>query len=321
VDNKEKKKIAVVAFGGNAILPENQRGTFEEQQTNSDAACQPFVEIVRNGYELIAVHGNGPHVGNLLLQMERAADEVPVLPLYVCGACTQGQIGFILSNSLRKAFHEAGINKAVMVMITSTEVDPADTAFQQPTKPIGLFYNEEKAKQLNSEKGWQLIEDSGRGYRRVVPSPQPKRILESANIKELVNKGNVLVACGGGGIPVIQDRGQFKGVDAVIDKDLASSVLAQEVGAELYVIITSVPQVAINFGKPNMQKLDTITIDEAKQYMAEGHFGAGSMGPKIAAAINFIEAGGKEVLITTAGNVCTALNSRCGGTYIIQNQH
>lgn len=318
--SEKKGKIAVVAFGGNALLPEDQAGTYEEQQANSDVACRPLLELVRSGYEVIAVHGNGPQVGNILIQMEKAADEIPVLPLYVCGACTQGTIGFMLASSLRRICSSAGMVKEVMVMMTSSLVDPADKAFQNPTKPIGPFYCKERADQLAQEKGWTMVEDSGRGYRRVVPSPIPQSILESNCIKELVNKGVLLIACGGGGIPVIQSDGQIMGIDAVVDKDLASSILAQEVGAHLYIILTRVPQVAINFGQPDMKALEMIDVDEAKRYLAEGHFKPGSMGPKITAAINFIEAGGEEVLITSPENLSTALRSRRGGTFIVQKR-
>ncbi len=310
-------KIAVVAFGGNALHPEHQIGTIEEQEINASEASEAIIEIVRNGYELVVVHGNGPQVGNVLIQVERATDEVPPLPLYSCVACTQGSIGFMLTNSLRKECDKLGLNKEIATVMTTVVVDGDDPAFQKPTKPIGPFFNEKYAQRMARERNWQIVEDSGRGYRRVVPSPLPSDILEKKVIQQMVENHNIVIACGGGGIPVMLKDGEIKGVEAVIDKDYASSLLAQEIGADLYVILTGVAQVSINFGKPNMQYLDTITVSEAKKYMAEGQFPPGSMGPKIAAAIQFIEAGGKEVLVTSASELGKALQ-RQGGTYIVR---
>ncbi|QGU00325.1 Carbamate kinase [Candidatus Syntrophocurvum alkaliphilum] len=310
-------KIAVVAFGGNALHPEHQVGTIEEQETNASEASKAIIEIARNGYELVLVHGNGPQVGNMLIQVERAVDEVPPLPLYTCVASTQGSIGFMLTNSLRKECENLGLNKEVVTLMTTVVVDEDDPAFQTPTKPIGPFFNEDYAQQMTREKNWQVVEDSGRGYRRVVPSPVPSDILEKKAILQMVKNNNIVIACGGGGIPVMTKDNEIIGVEAVIDKDYASSLLANEIGADLYIILTGVPQVAINFGQANMQYLDTITVSEAKKLMAEGQFPPGSMGPKIEAAIRYIEAGGKEVLVTSASELDKALK-RESGTYIVR---
>ncbi|QGT98782.1 Carbamate kinase [Candidatus Syntrophocurvum alkaliphilum] len=310
-------KIAVVAFGGNALHPEDQVGTIEEQETNASEASKAIIEIARNGYELVLVHGNGPQVGNMLIQVERAVDEVPPLPLYTCVASTQGSIGFMLTNSMRKECEKLGLNKEIVTLMTTVVVDEDDPAFQTPTKPIGPFFNEEYAQRMTQEKNWQVVEDSGRGYRRVVPSPVPSDILEKKVIQQMVKNHNIVIACGGGGIPVMFKDNEIKGVEAVIDKDYASSLLANEIGADLYIILTGVPQVAINFGQPNMQHLDTITVSEAKKHMAEGQFPPGSMGPKIEAAIRYIEAGGKEVLVTSASELDKALK-RESGTYIVR---
>ncbi|NLK52054.1 MAG: carbamate kinase [Syntrophomonadaceae bacterium] len=310
-------QIAVVAFGGNALHPEHQLGTIEEQESNASLASAAIMEIVRDNYELVVIHGNGPQVGNVLIQVERAADEVPVLPLYACVACTQGTIGYLLTNALRKECNRMGLHKEIATVMTTVVVDGNDPAFQTPTKPIGPFFSEAYANRMIREKGWKVVEDSGRGYRRVVPSPVPISIMEKKVIQQMVENQNIIIACGGGGIPVMIQDNEIKGVEAVIDKDYASSLLAQEIGAHLYVILTGVAQVSINYGKPNMQTLETITISEAKKYMAEGQFPLGSMGPKIAAAISFIEAGGKEVLITSASELGRALK-RQGGTYIVR---
>lgn len=313
---ENKKKIAVVAFGGNALLKEDQVGTFEEQQANADVAAEEVMGIVEGGYDVIMVHGNGPQVGKILAQNENSADTIPMMPLDVCGAASQGTIGYTLITAFRRAIKKHGFDKDVACILTNAAVDPADPAFQNPTKPIGGFMTKEKADEMVAEKGWDVVEDSGRGYRRVVASPKPKKIMESAQIRTLVEAGNIVVACGGGGIPVAKINDEFVGLEAVIDKDLASSRLAEEIGAELYIILTGVPQVCINFGKPNMEALKKITVAEAKKHMADGQFPPGSMGPKITAAIQFIEAGGKEVLITSAEDLPAAFKGE-SGTFIV----
>ncbi|HHY28870.1 MAG TPA: carbamate kinase, partial [Desulfitobacterium dehalogenans] len=311
-----EKKTAVVAFGGNALLPETQEGTFEEQQANADAAAESIIGISRNGYDVILVHGNGPQVGQVLVQNEESSEKVPMQPLDACVAATQGTIGYILTTALRRTAKRLDVDVDTVTVLTNVAVSPADPAFENPTKPIGSFMSAERAREMEKTKGWKIIEDAGRGYRRVVPSPKPLRIMESKAIRELAQAGNIVIACGGGGIPVARVNDEFVGLEAVIDKDLASSLLAEEIGADLYIVLTGVSQVAINFGKPNMKLLDRITVSEAEKYMAEGHFPPGSMGPKIAAALKFIKSSGKEVLITSAEKLEDALKGQ-SGTYII----
>ncbi|WP_019849526.1 carbamate kinase [Desulfitobacterium sp. PCE1] len=311
-----EKKTAVVAFGGNALLPETQEGTFEEQQANADAAAESIIGISRNGYDVILVHGNGPQVGQVLVQNEESSEKVPMQPLDACVAATQGTIGYILTTALRRTAKRLDVDVDTVTVLTNVAVSPADPAFENPTKPIGSFMSAERAQEMEKTKGWKIIEDAGRGYRRVVPSPKPRRIMESKAIRELAQAGNIVIACGGGGIPVARVNDEFVGLEAVIDKDLASSLLAEEIGADLYIVLTGVSQVAINFGKPNMKLLDRITVSEAEKYMAEGHFPPGSMGPKIAAALKFIKSSGKEVLITSAEKLEDALKGQ-SGTYII----
>ena len=311
-----QKKIAVVAFGGNALLPETQEGSFDEQQANADAASEAIIGISQSGYGVILVHGNGPQVGQLLVQNEESAAKIPMLPLDACVAATQGTIGFILTTALRRTAKRLGIDIDTVTVLTNVAVSSDDQAFENPTKPIGAFMSAQRALEMKESKGWKVVEDSGRGYRRVVPSPKPKRIMESKVIRELAQAGNIVIACGGGGIPVAKVNDQFVGLEAVIDKDLASSLLADEIGADLYIVITGVSQVAINFGKPNMQFLTKISVSEAEKYMSEGHFPPGSMGPKIAAALEFVSSSGKEVLITSAEKLEDALRGQ-SGTYIV----
>lgn len=308
-----RKKIALIAFGGNALLPENQKGLQEEQMRNAQKAAEMMVQIIKKGYELIVVHGNGPQVGNLLIQMEEASNKVPPFTLDVCDAMTEGSMGFMLEKAIINELRRNSIDKDVATVITQVVVDKDDPAFQKPTKPVGPFYPKFRAQQLMRQKKWTMVEDAGRGYRKVVPSPKPIDIVPKWIIRDLVMSERVVIAAGGGGIPVIiNGRGLYEGVEAVIDKDYASSLLAREVGAELFIILTGIPRVYYNFGQPDQKPLSVITIDEAKKYLAEGQFPAGSMGPKIRAAIEYIEAGGKEVLITSASHLKAALINRSG---------
>ncbi|MCI4445830.1 MAG: carbamate kinase [Candidatus Aminicenantes bacterium] len=308
-----RKKIALIAFGGNALLPENQKGLQEEQMRNAQKAAEMMVQIIKKGYELIVVHGNGPQVGNLLIQMEEASNKVPPFTLDVCDAMTEGSMGFMLEKAIINELRRNSIDKDVATVITQVVVDKDDPAFQKPTKPVGPFYPKFRAQQLMRQKKWTMVEDAGRGYRKVVPSPKPIDIVPKWIIRDLVISERVVIAAGGGGIPVIiNGRGLYEGVEAVIDKDYASSLLAREVGAELFIILTGIPRVYYNFGQPDQKPLSVITIDEAKKYLAEGQFPAGSMGPKIRAAIEYIEAGGKEVLITSASHLKAALINRSG---------
>ncbi|MDH7493352.1 MAG: carbamate kinase [Candidatus Saccharicenans sp.] len=308
-----KTRIALIAFGGNAILPEDQKGLQEEQMRNSQKAAELMVQIIKKGYELIVVHGNGPQVGNLLIQMEEAANKIPPFSLEVCDAMTEGSMGFMLEKAIVNELRKNSIDKDVATIITQVVVDREDPAFQKPTKPVGPFYPKFRAQQLARQKKWTMVEDAGRGYRKVVPSPRPIDVVPKWIIRDLVLSGRVVIAAGGGGIPVIlNNRGLYEGVEAVIDKDYAASLLAREVGADLFIILTGIPRVYYNFGRPDQKPLPVITVAEAKKYLEEGQFPPGSMGPKIRAAIEYIEAGGREVLITSANHLKAALLNRSG---------
>ncbi len=307
------QKIALIAFGGNALLPENERGLQWEQMRNAQRAAKLMVHIVKKGYELIVVHGNGPQVGNLLIQMEEAITKVPPFTLEVCDAMTEGSMGYMLEKAIINELRKNSIDKEVATILTQVVVDRNDPAFDNPTKPVGPFYSKYRAQILMREKKWKMIEDAGRGYRKVVPSPRPIDIVPKRIINDLVRAGRIVIAAGGGGIPVIiNGRGLFQGVEAVIDKDFASSLLAREVRVDLFIILTAVDRVYLNYGKPNQKEIKVMTVAQAKKYLAEGQFPPGSMGPKIKAAIEFIEGGGKEVLITSANKLKAALIKRAG---------
>jgi carbamate kinase len=313
-----KRRLALIAFGGNALLPENQRGIQEEQMKNAEKAAQLMAHIVRKGYELIIVHGNGPQVGNLLIQMEEAVTKVPPYSLDLCDAMTEGSMGFMLERAITNELRRHSIDKEVITLVTQVVVDRNDPAFDSPTKPVGPFYTRYRAQQLAREKKWTVVEDAGRGYRKVVPSPKPIDVVPKWIIRDLVQAGRIVVAAGGGGIPVIlNNRGLFEGVEAVIDKDYAASLIAREVKVDLFIILTGIEEVYINFGKPDQQEMPVLTVDEAQKYLEEGQFPPGSMGPKIQAAIDYIKAGGKEVLITKASHLKAALLKRAG-TRIIE---
>jgi carbamate kinase len=313
-----KRRLALIAFGGNALLPENQRGIQEEQMKNAEKAAQLMAHIIRKGYELIIVHGNGPQVGNLLIQMEEAVTKVPPYSLDLCDAMTEGSMGFMLERAITNELRRHSIDKEVITLVTQVVVDRNDPAFDSPTKPVGPFYTRYRAQQLAREKKWTVVEDAGRGYRKVVPSPKPIDVVPKWIIRDLVQAGRIVVAAGGGGIPVIlNNRGLFEGVEAVIDKDYAASLIAREVKVDLFIILTGIEEVYINFGKPDQQEMPVLTVDEAQKYLEEGQFPPGSMGPKIQAAIDYIKAGGKEVLITKASHFKAALLKR-SGTRIIE---
>jgi len=313
-----KRRLALIAFGGNALLPENQRGIQEEQMKNAEKAARLMAHVVRKGYELIIVHGNGPQVGNLLIQMEEAVTKVPPYSLDLCDAMTEGSMGFMLERAITNELRRHSIDKEVITLVTQVVVDRNDPAFDSPTKPVGPFYTRYRAQQLAREKKWTVVEDAGRGYRKVVPSPKPIDVVPKWIIRDLVQAGRIVVAAGGGGIPVIlNNRGLFEGVEAVIDKDYAASLIAREVKVDLFIILTGIEEVYINFGKPDQQEMPVLTVDEAQKYLEEGQFPPGSMGPKIQAAIDYIKAGGQEVLITKASHLKAALLKR-SGTRIIE---
>src|SRR5262252_3895909 len=310
------RPLAVVAFGGNALLRPEDDGSTAQQLERAREAVRMLVPILGKGYELIVVHGNGPQVGNILIQAEEAAEKVPPQPLDFCVAQTEGSMGFLLELAFDNELPRAGFRKQVVTIITQVEVDAADPAFLKPSKPIGPFLSKEKAELMQRMAGWTVIEDAGRGWRKVVASPKPREVRGVEIAAALINRGHIVVAAGGGGIPVVvSDDGEVRGVEAVIDKDYAASMLAASLSANLFIILTGVERVARDFGKPTQKELPEIDVVTAKRLLAEGQFPPGSMGPKIDAAIRFVEAGGHEVLVTRAESLSQALEGKTG-TYI-----
>ena len=313
-------KLAVVAVGGNSLIKDDKHVTVENQVEALRETAHHIVDMIEAGWDLAIGHGNGPQVGFILRRSEIAAkvEGMHEVPLDVCGADSQGAIGYEFQQALQNEYHRRGIQKGAATVITQVLVDKSDPAFQKPSKPIGSFMAEAEARKRESEMHWSVVEDAGRGWRRVVPSPLPKKILELDSVKLLLNAGVTVITVGGGGIPVVdKGNGELEGTAAVIDKDFASSLLAQEIGAELFLIATAVEKVAINFGKPEQKWLDKMTVAEAKGYLAEGtHFAKGSMAPKVQAIIWFLENGGKQALITNPENIGRALTGETG-TWIV----
>lgn len=308
------KKKAVIALGGNAILQAGQRGTVEEQFRNTMESVRGIIGLIKNDYQLAITHGNGPQVGNLLIQQQAGMSMgVVPLPLSFLNAATEGTMGYMIGQSIENSLLKDRLSNKVVTVITQVLIDKDDPSFQKPTKPVGPFYNKEEAQRLREDYGWNIVEDAGRGYRQIVPSPIPKDILQAEIIKELVEDDVLVIACGGGGIPVYYDKdGNLQGGDAVIDKDFASALLAKKIEADMLMILTGVDRVSVNFGKPNQKELSIISLEEAKYYMQKGEFPAGSMGPKIQAAIGFLEDGGREVIITSVDMMEEALRGENG---------
>jgi carbamate kinase len=311
-------KRVLVALGGNAIKQPDERGTFEEQMKNVETACKQIAQLVRHRYQLVITHGNGPQVGNLSIQQEAAADQVPSQPLVVLGAMTQGQIGYMMQQQLHNILD--GDGEQVATIVTQVLVSPEDPDFKDPTKPVGPFYTEEMAKKLSIERGWVVkkVRPAGdKTWRRVVPSPTPLGIAEAKAIRTMVEAGMIVIASGGGGIPVYRNKsGRLEGVDAVIDKDRAGAKLAEEVGSNILLILTDVEYAMMNYGKPTQSPIRKMTVSEAKKRLKEGHFGAGSMGPKVEAALGFVERGGERAIITSLETAVDALDDK-SGTHIV----
>lgn len=307
----KKSRLAVIAFGGNAVDPTG-KSSAGEMWEHVRRACARIASLIREGYRVAITHGNGPQIGRLLIRMEKTRHIFPPMPMDVCIADTQAAIGYMIQQSLLNVLHEMGLRRSVATLVTQVEVDPRDPAFQNPTKPIGPFYTQEEAGRLEKENGWRMVEDSHRGHRRVVPSPRPAAILELPAIKSLVEAGIIVITVGGGGIPVVRKDGGYTGVDAVIDKDYASALLASEIQADTFIILTGVEQVSLDYGKPTQRGLPTLSMAEARDYLAGGQFPPGSMGPKIEAALEYLEKDGEEVLITSLESLGDALQGKTG---------
>jgi carbamate kinase len=314
----EKRKIAVVAVGGNSLIKEKSRQTIPDQYEAANESMGHIATMIEAGWDVVITHGNGPQVGFILRRAEMALHELHPVPLDYCGADTQGAIGYMFQRSLHNEFKRRAISKQATTVVTQVLVDRNDPAFVNPSKPIGSFMEEEIALQRRDEEGWVVVEDSGRGWRRVVPSPLPIQIIERDAIKSLIDEGFVVIGVGGGGIPVVEDHeGDLVGVEAVIDKDFASALLATSIKADLLLISTAVEKVALHFNKPEQEWIDEMTLAEANNYQEEGHFAPGSMKPKIQSIIGFLERGGKEALITNPENIGRALAGDTG-TRIVQ---
>lgn len=306
-------KVAVIAVGGNSLILDEKHKTVADQYAATVETSKHVAGMIQAGWNVVLTHGNGPQVGFILRRSELSLHELHLVPLDYCGADTQGAIGYMFQRALHNEFRMRGMEKQAATVVTQVLVDKNDPAFQNPSKPIGSFMSAEQAARKRAEEGWQMVEDAGRGWRRVVPSPLPKVIVEREAIETLIRAGFIVICSGGGGIPVYEnEKGELIGLEAVIDKDFAGSLLARSIGADLFLISTAVEKVALNYNKPNQKWLDHLTLAQAKEYLAEGHFHKGSMGPKIQAAIWFLEGGGKEALITNPENLERALNGETG---------
>jgi len=310
-------KFAVLAIGGNSLIKDKNSVSLSSQYEAIKETVKYIAGLIAGGLSIVITHGNGPQVGFIYRRGEVARHELPLIPLDICGADTQGAIGYMVQKALLNEFRNMGIERKVTTVVTQTIVDKEDPSFKHPTKPIGSFMPEEEAIANKKELGWQVTEDAGRGFRRVVPSPTPKEIIEMDVIKLLLENGYIVIAAGGGGVPVIRNkRGDLEGVEAVIDKDLSSSLLATNLGAGTFIISTAVDAVYLNFGEKNQQAISHTTLPEIKRYLTEGHFKPGSMKPKIKAIIQFLEKGGKKAIITSPENLIKAIKGECGTTIL-----
>ncbi len=305
--------LAVVAFGGNALHPPEARGTQREQLRNARRAAHELIAVLKRGYRMVIVHGNGPQVGSILIQMEEAVTKVPPFSLDVAVAMSQGSMGYMIAWMLQNEMVRHRLEPRVVCLLTEVIVDENDPAFLNPTKPIGPFFTAYRASVLIRERRWMVVEDAGRGYRRVVASPRPREIVHVAAVRQLLDGGYVVIAAGGGGIPMIRtEKGYLRGVEAVVDKDYTSSLLATALGAEQLIILTGVPRVALYYNTPRQRWIERMTVEDAERYMRAGHFPPGSMGPKIEAAIAFLQHGGREVIITSIPELRRALRGKSG---------
>lgn len=302
----------VLAIGGNSLIRSKGSNSFSEQMATLEATCLPVVELASSGERVVITHGNGPQVGFVLLRSHLARNRLPEVPLDGANAQTQAEIGYMIQQVLDNLFKRKGIECRAVTVVTQVVVDKNDPAFASPSKPVGPFYTREEAAKLQKEQGWCVKEDAGRGFRRLVSSPLPKAVVEIEEIKSLVETGAIVIACGGGGIPVVEENGGLRGVAAVIDKDLASALLANLIGAERLVISTGIDRVYLNYGQPDARPLEQVKADEMKKYFDEGHFPEGSMGPKVEAGLRFLAGGGKEVIITDPEHLLPAIAGKAG---------
>jgi carbamate kinase len=311
------KPILLIALGGHAFMQRGEKGTISEQERNAAQICQRLQTVIDREYHVVITHGNGPQVGNLLLLNETSDKSVPLMPLDVLVAETEGSLGYFLQQAMLNELRRRGIRRYVVTVITQVRVDPDDPAFKNPTKPIGPFLTREEAEKRRDQLGWTIMEDAGRGWRRVVPSPVPMKIVQRDMIRQSALEGHIVIACGGGGIPIIKKADEsYEGIEAVIDKDLSSSILANNIGAEILVILTEVPQVYVRYGKPDQREIGAITSEQLMDLYNAGEFPAGSMGPKVQAVCNFLAGGGKRAIITNPETLEAALMGR-GGTHVI----
>jgi carbamate kinase len=315
--SKPDSPLVVVAMGGHAFMQKGEAGTIEEHERNALTIATLLLTLVDRGYDIVITHGNGPQVGQLLLQHEKTREEVPQLPLDVLVAMTEGSLGYILQQAILNQLRRKGSRRYVVTVVTQVLVDPEDPAFKKPSKPIGPFLTKAEAERRRDTLGWKVKADAGRGWRRLVASPRPIKVIQRDTVREAARAGHVVIACGGGGIPIKKEPdGTYAGVEAVIDKDLTSAVLATEIGASLLVILTAVPQVYVDFGKETQKALGAVTLEEIEHLYAEGHFEAGSMGPKIEAVVAFLRAGGRRALITNPEGLTAAIEGRAGTHFI-----
>lgn len=307
-------RTCVIALGGNSLIRKGQKGTIQEQEKNAEEITREIFPLVTLGYNLAVTHGNGPQVGHQIIQNERASEEVPSMPLDVCVADTEGSMGYILQQALLNELRRHQMKSVyVVTMITEVLVDEKDPAFKNPTKPVGSFYTKEQADKLIKDEGWSMVEDAGRGWRRVVPSPKPGKIVQRYMIRDLCRQGNIVIALGGGGIPIWRNKNNdYEGIEAVIDKDLASSELAKVIHANLFIILTPAKEVCLDYGKPSQKPVRKMKLEEARHYMAEGHFPPGSMGPKMQAVLNFLEQEDATAIITDGPSLKDALEGNAG---------
>lgn len=311
------RPIVLVAMGGHAFMQRGEAGGIQEHVRSAAAICGSLMTLVERNYNLVITHGNGPQVGNLLLQTELTRESVPPMPLDVLVANTEGFLGYVLQQALLNHLRRREIKRYVVTMITQVLVEREDPAFQRPSKPIGPFLSQAEAEERRERLGWQIIEDAGRGWRRLVASPRPVRVVQRHMIRDSARAGHIVVACGGGGVPIVHGpQGDYQGIEAVIDKDLTSSVLAAEIGSELLIILTDVSQVYVHYGQPQQQALGAVTLEEIERLQGEGHFAQGSMGPKVEAIVTFLKAGGKRGLITSPDRLADAMDGRAGTHFV-----